>query len=39
MPIIVEPLNQATAQDRQDLQKIYSDAPDWLFPRLPGPRS
>ncbi|MFY0729552.1 aspartate 1-decarboxylase autocleavage activator PanM [Pseudomonas sp. NFX15] len=31
MPIIVEPLHQATAQDRQDLQKIYADAPDWLF--------
>ncbi|MFM9484764.1 acetyl-CoA sensor PanZ family protein [Pseudomonas monachiensis] len=36
MPIIVEPLNQATAQDRQDLQKIYSDAPDWLFPPFSG---
>lgn len=31
MPIIVEPLNHATYQDQQDLQKIYRDAPDWLF--------
>ncbi|WP_085725515.1 aspartate 1-decarboxylase autocleavage activator PanM [Pseudomonas sp. R37(2017)] len=36
MPIIVEPLNQATAQDRQDLQKIYHDAPDWLFAPFSG---
>ena len=28
MPIIVEPLNEATYQDQQDLQKIYRDAPD-----------
>jgi len=31
MPIIVEPLCEPTAQDQQDLQKIYRDAPDWLF--------
>jgi ribosomal protein S18 acetylase RimI-like enzyme len=31
MPIIVEPLNEATYQDQQDLQKIYRDAPDWLL--------
>ncbi|AFY17473.1 aspartate 1-decarboxylase autocleavage activator PanM [Pseudomonas sp. UW4] len=36
MPIIVEPLNQATSQDRQDLQKIYRDAPDWLFAPFSG---
>ena len=36
MPIIVEPLNQATSQDRQDLQKIYCDAPDWLFAPFSG---
>ena len=39
MPIIVEPLNQITAQDRQDLQdlhKIYHDAPDWLFAPFSG---
>ena len=36
MPIIVEPLNQATPQDRQDLQKIYRDAPDWLFAPFSG---
>ena len=31
MPIIIESLKQATAQDQQDLQKIYHDAPEWLF--------
>jgi GNAT superfamily N-acetyltransferase len=31
MPIIVELLNDATYQDQQDLQKIYRDAPGWLF--------
>ena len=36
MPIIVELLNQATSQDRQDLQKIYRDAPDWLFAPFSG---
>lgn len=36
MPIIVEPLNQATYQDQQDLQKIYRDAPDWLFTPFTG---
>ena len=36
MPIIVEQLNQATYQDQQDLQKIYRDAPDWLFAPFTG---
>jgi ribosomal protein S18 acetylase RimI-like enzyme len=36
MPIIVEPLNEATSQDQQDLQKIYRDAPDWLFTPFAG---
>ncbi|MBD9566652.1 acetyl-CoA sensor PanZ family protein [Pseudomonas sp. PDM09] len=36
MPIIVELLNQATYQDQQDLQKIYRDAPDWLFAPFAG---
>jgi ribosomal protein S18 acetylase RimI-like enzyme len=36
MPIIVELLNQATYQDQQDLQKIYCDAPDWLFAPFAG---
>jgi ribosomal protein S18 acetylase RimI-like enzyme len=36
MPIIVEPLNQATNQDQQDLQKIYRDAPEWLFAPFSG---
>ena len=31
MPIVVEHLEQATHQDQQDLQKIYRDAPTWLF--------
>lgn len=31
MPIVVERLNEATDQDHQDLQKIYQDAPAWLF--------
>ncbi|WP_434579496.1 aspartate 1-decarboxylase autocleavage activator PanM [Pseudomonas sp. Z5-35] len=31
MPIVVEHLNDATGQDLQDLQKIYRDAPAWLF--------
>ncbi|URM28692.1 PanM family protein [Pseudomonas frederiksbergensis] len=36
MPIIVELLNQATYQDQQDLQKIYRDAPNWLFSPFTG---
>lgn len=36
MPIIVELLNQATYQDQQDLQKIYRDAPEWLFAPFAG---
>ncbi|MBV7512041.1 acetyl-CoA sensor PanZ family protein [Pseudomonas sp. PDM25] len=36
MPIIVEPLNEATYQDQQDLQKIYRDAPDWLLAPFAG---
>jgi ribosomal protein S18 acetylase RimI-like enzyme len=36
MPIIVEPLNEATYQDQQDLQKIYRDAPEWLFAPFSG---
>ncbi|UVK99106.1 PanM family protein [Pseudomonas sp. B21-048] len=36
MPIIVELLNPATYQDQQDLQKIYRDAPDWLFAPFTG---
>ncbi|WP_191489980.1 acetyl-CoA sensor PanZ family protein [Pseudomonas sp. FEN] len=31
MPIVVESLTEATYQDQQDLQKIYQDAPAWLF--------
>ncbi|CAI8992372.1 N-acetyltransferase domain-containing protein [Pseudomonas chlororaphis] len=31
MPIVVESLKQASYQDQQDLQKIYRDAPPWLF--------
>jgi len=31
MPIVVESLQSATYQDQGDLQKIYRDAPPWLF--------
>ena len=31
MPIIVELLNRPSAQDQLDLQKVYLDAPQWLF--------
>ncbi|MCI0992993.1 aspartate 1-decarboxylase autocleavage activator PanM [Pseudomonas sp. ICMP22404] len=31
MPIVVEHLIEATGQDRQDLHKIYLDAPPWLL--------
>jgi len=31
MPVYVEPLRQPSEQDRQDLAKIYADAPQWLF--------
>lgn len=31
MPIVVEHLNEVTCQDQQDLNKIYRDAPTWLF--------
>ncbi|NUT75074.1 acetyl-CoA sensor PanZ family protein [Pseudomonas sp. C1C7] len=36
MPVIVQSLDQATDQDQQDLQKIYRDAPDWLFAPFTG---
>ncbi|MBB3241528.1 ribosomal protein S18 acetylase RimI-like enzyme [Pseudomonas sp. Tn43] len=38
MPIVVELLNEATYQDQQDLQKIYRDAPHWLFAPFTGDR-
>ena len=31
MPIVVESLHTPSYQDQQDLQKIYQDAPPWLF--------
>ncbi|CAI8762041.1 acetyl-CoA sensor PanZ family protein [Pseudomonas serboccidentalis] len=31
MPVIVQTLEDASYQDQQDLQKIYRDAPQWLF--------
>jgi len=34
MPIVVECLHLATYQDQEDLQKIYRDAPEWLFTPL-----
>ncbi|BCX65682.1 MULTISPECIES: acetyl-CoA sensor PanZ family protein [Pseudomonas] len=36
MPIVVELLNEASVQDQQDLQKIYRDAPQWLFEPFTG---
>lgn len=32
MPVYVERPTQLTEQDRQDLLKVYADAPDWLLP-------
>ena len=34
MPVVFEALTHATEQDRQDLHKIYLDAPDWLLADL-----
>jgi len=31
MPVVVQHLTQPSDQDRQDLLKIYADAPDWLL--------
>ncbi|WP_025128395.1 acetyl-CoA sensor PanZ family protein [Pseudomonas sp. PH1b] len=31
MTIVVEPLQNASYQDQQDLQKIHQDAPHWLL--------
>lgn len=31
MPVVVQTLSAPTRQDRDDLQKIYHDAPHWLF--------
>lgn len=31
MPIVVEFLNEPTEQDLTDLQKIYADAPTWMY--------
>ena len=36
MPIIVQALKDASYQDQQDLQKIYRDAPEWLFAPFSG---
>ena len=36
MPIAVQALNDASYQDQQDLQKIYRDAPQWLFAPYSG---
>jgi len=36
MPIIVQALKDASYQDQQDLQKIYRDAPEWLFTPFSG---
>jgi ribosomal protein S18 acetylase RimI-like enzyme len=39
MPIIVQALKDASYQDQQDLQKIYRDAPEWLFAPFCGETS
>lgn len=36
MPITVQVLQDANHQDQQDLQKIYRDAPPWLFAPFSG---
>ncbi len=36
MPVIVQTLEDASYQDQQDLQKIYRDAPQWLFAPFSG---
>ncbi|EUB84370.1 acetyl-CoA sensor PanZ family protein [Pseudomonas sp. GM30] len=36
MPVIVQMLEDASYQDQQDLQKIYGDAPPWLFAPYSG---
>ena len=36
MPIVVEAVKDASYQDQQDLQKIYRDAPEWLFAPFSG---
>ncbi|SDS09758.1 acetyl-CoA sensor PanZ family protein [Pseudomonas granadensis] len=36
MPITVQVLQDASYQDQQDLQKIYRDAPPWLFAPFSG---
>ena len=36
MPVIVQMLEDANYQDQQDLQKIYRDAPPWLFEPYSG---
>ncbi len=35
MPVYVENLSNATAQDRRDLELIYADAPEWLLTPYP----
>ncbi|MCY1424033.1 PanD regulatory factor [compost metagenome] len=35
MPVVVEILTEPTQQDLVDLQKIYHDAPQWLFAPYP----
>ncbi|WP_095137958.1 acetyl-CoA sensor PanZ family protein [Pseudomonas sp. Irchel s3a10] len=36
MPVTVQMLEDASYQDQQDLQKIYRDAPQWLFALYSG---
>lgn len=36
MPVVVQHLTQPSEQDRQDLLKIYADAPQWLLAPFAG---
>ena len=36
MPVTVQMLEDASYQDQQDVQKIYRDAPQWLFAPYSG---
>src|SRR5690606_3046809 len=36
MPVYIERPTQLTEQDRQELLKVYAEAPDWLLPPFTG---
>ncbi|MGH8433550.1 MAG: acetyl-CoA sensor PanZ family protein [Pseudomonas sp.] len=39
MPVFVEVVSAPSAQDKNDLAKIYADAPAWLLPPYPDVES